>query len=67
MTFFKNFKAQNNLQTILYLVAPEMFGICQQLGLWRRFKEGTPHLVPHFTMLPTKLVVNRHYTVATAF
>ena len=39
MTFFKNFKAQNNLQAILYLMATEIFGFCQKmagigLGAW---------------------------------
>ena len=42
MTFLKNFKAQNNLQAILYLVATEIFGFRQKLGPWRPFKEGTP-------------------------
>ena len=43
MTFFKNFKSQNNLQAILYLMATETFGCRKKLGLWRPFKEGTPH------------------------
>jgi len=27
MTFFKNFKAQSNLQAILYLMGAEIFGV----------------------------------------
>ena len=48
MTFFKNFKPQNNLQAILYLMASENFGFRQKLCLWRPLKEGTPHLVTYF-------------------
>ena len=48
MTFSKHFKAQNNFQAILYLMGAEIFGFHQNLWLWRPFKEGTPHLVPHF-------------------
>ena len=48
MTFFKNFKAQNNLQAILYLMGAEIFGFRQKLGLWRPFKDGNPHLVTLF-------------------
>ena len=48
MTFFKNFKAQNNLQVILYLMGAEIFGFRQKLGLWRPFKDGNSHLVTLF-------------------
>ena len=48
MTFFKIFKAQNNLQVILYLMGAEICGFRQKLGPWRPFKKGTPHLVPNF-------------------
>ena len=48
MTFFKIFKAQNNLQAVLYLMATEIFGFCQELGLWLPFKDGNPHLLPSF-------------------
>ena len=48
MTFFKNFKAQNNLQAILYLMGAEIFGFRQKLGPWRPFKDGNPHLVTLF-------------------
>ena len=48
MTFFKSFKAQNNLQAFLYLMATGIFGFRKKLGLWRLFKDGNPHLVTLF-------------------
>ena len=48
MTFFQNFKAQNNRQAILYLMGAEIFGFRKKLGPWRPFKDGNPHLVPNF-------------------
>ena len=48
MTFFKNFKAQNNLQVILYLMGAEIFGFRQKLGPWWPFKDGNSHLVTLF-------------------
>ena len=48
MRLFKNFKAQNNLQVILYLMGAEIFGFRQKLGLWRLFKDGNSHLVTYF-------------------
>ena len=48
MTFFKNFKAQKNLQVILYLMGAEIFGFRPKLGLWRPFKDGNSHILPNF-------------------
>ena len=48
MTFFKNFKAQNNLQAILYLMGAEIFGFRQKLGPWRPFKDGNSRLLYSF-------------------
>ena len=48
MTFFKNFKAKNNLQAILYLMGAEILGFGQKLGPLRPFKDGNPHLLPNF-------------------
>ena len=48
MTFLKNFKAQNNLQAILYLMGAEIFVFRQKLGPWWTFKDGNPHLVTLF-------------------
>ena len=51
MTFFKNFKAQNNLQVILYLMGAEIFGFRQKLGPWRPFKDGNSHLLYSFATI----------------
>ena len=44
MTFFKNFKAQNNLQAILYLMATEIIGFLDI------FTTPNDHLVIGFLM-----------------
>ena len=65
MTFFKNFKAQNNLQVLLYLVGAEIFGFRLNWARGGRLLTivGTPHLLLNIVYYENMRLSKKNITI----